>query len=772
MANKKVKPIKKSSKKTNVEVKNSHKAKQKKKIQFVKPEKKQKQPKVYDEAKYLKKRRRQSKKNILYIVILFLLLFMLCILFVIKLQITHTKNGNNLQTYAQNAYTETTNIESNRGTIYDSNGEALAINLEVYDLRAVTARDFECNVDGQYENCALEDPSEAAKQMASALNLDSEAENYIKDRLEYGIENGKYEVTFGTQGSNITLSEKKALESLEYPWLQFDPQEMRFYPYGDFASYVIGYTTKDDETDEITGALGVEKALDGHLKGQDGMEISLFDNYGIELTEAQQSAIPKIDGTNVYLTIDSVIQTFLENSMEKALANETFKNLEYEGLFTIVMDVNSGDILAAQSYPTFDPNVREIDNYTNYFANYCYEPGSTFKTLTVAAALEAGVWSDTKTVPSGSRSASTWGGATIKDWNNGVGWGNMTYAQGYYLSANTVMTYIMDEFSNEFWNDFITNKLLIGTPVKTQFFETPSCVFNPKYDLEYATTSFGQGMTVNALQLLRAYSALVGDGNMVTPHIVKEIRDPETDEVIYSDDDLEVVTDVVSESTSQKVVELMRGSVTYEGPAPGKSDDGLGYYYADSDYDIGLKTGTAQMAGDNGKYEAGKYLYSTMAVAPVEDPQILVYTAVIDPNIGSVSTAAFPQYVMEVVDNSLSYLNSENRQIDIDEDTNELKVKKYVGKDISNIEDKSVIKLGSGEITVQYPKPGQHVASDQRVVLIGSEEVSFPDVVGYTYNETVAVCNALNVTCEFSNSGTRVKSVTSEDDEKYKIKME
>lgn len=756
----------------NIEVRNSHAQanKKRKRIKFVRPPKKVDEPHIYDEAKYLKTLKKRGKKNLQIIMSVFLGLFVISVGFIVKLEVTHAKNGNDLTEYAKNAYTETTSVESTRGTIYDTNGEALAINLEVYDLTAVTYKDFECQVDNKYENCALnkDDVAEAAQNIAKALELDGDDQAYIEERLNYGLSEKKYQVSFGSLGKNITLSQKKALKKLDYPWLSFDPQELRFYPYGDFASYVVGYTTTDEDTDEISGALGVEKALDGHLKGQDGVVTSQFDNYGIELTEEQQSAIQKVDGTDVYLTLDSVIQTYLESSMEKALSTDAMKDITYDGLFTIVMDAKTGDILAAQSYPSFDPNVREIENYTNFFTDYCFEPGSTFKAATIAAADEAGVWDENATEPTGSRSASTWGGLTIKDWNNGVGWGNLTWDQGFYMSSNTVMTYIMDQIPDEFWTEFVTQKLLIGTPVETQFIETPSCVFDPNYDVEYATTSFGQGMTVNTLQMLRMYSALVGDGNMVTPHIVQEIKDSDTGETVYTDEDLEVIPDVVSADTSEHIRNLLDGVVNYDNGVI----SGTGSHYQDSDYPIGMKTGTAQIVGDDGKYLPNDYLHSAMAVAPVDDPQLIMYSVVIKPSDSSIINDAVPTYMKEVFDNALSYMNSENRVVDLEKETDMYDIENFVGTDISEVEDDNTIKIGSGEVKAQYPKAGQSVTTDQRVILFGTDNLEFPDITGYTYNETVAVCNNLDVTCEFENTGTKVTSVNNESEKKYKIKME
>lgn len=775
----KIQPVKRKStgrKLSNLEVRNSQTTKRRKvkKIKFVKPKSRVNEPHIYDEAKYLKSLKKTGKKNLMYITGGFAILFIISLLFVVKLELTHSKNGNDLDEYAKSKYTKATSVESKRGTIFDTNGEALAINLEVYTLRAVTDDKFECNVDNKFENCALKDTGEAAKGIAKALKLDSEGQAYIKERLDYGIKNDKYEVTFGSTGKNITLSQKKALEKLNYPWLQFDAQELRFYPYGDFASYVVGYSTKNDKDGEIKGALGVEKALDGHLKGQDGVQTSLFDHYGIKLTDAQQSSIPEIDGTDVYLTLDSVVQTYLENAMEKALTAKDVKDINYDGLFTIVMDANTGDILAAQSYPSFDPNLRKIENYTNYFTNYCFEPGSTFKAATIAAADEAGVWNNNVTEPTGERSAASWGGYKIKDWNEGKGWGNLTWNQGFYLSANTVMTYIMDKIPNQFWLDFVSDKLMIGKPVETQFFETPSCIFNPSYDIEYATSSFGQGITVNVLQMLRMYSALLKDGNMVTPHIVQSIKDQDTGEEIYTDDSLEVIKNVVSKKTSAHIREALRGVVTYQGPNQWQtSDDGTGAKYKGADYAIGMKTGTAQMVGDNGSYLKDDYIYSAIATAPIKDPQLIIYTAVIAPQGSTnISYKAFPQYIKETLDNSLSYLNSENRAVDIEDKVDTYKVGNYVGKDMSEVKGKTITKIGTGKVTSQYPKSGQQISKTQKVIVFGTDKLAFPDIVGYSYNETVAVCNTLETTCSFSNTGTKVKSVKNDGKKKYKIKME
>lgn len=723
---------------------------------------------IYNEEKELKRQNIKSRKTMKLFTGFYFFSFILVIAMVLYLEIGHSRNGYDLLALADDSYVETSNLESTRGTIFDANGEALAINLQVYNMKAIVSPDFQCKEDDEYVNCAIDISStEAGTNIANAMGLDSTAAKYISNQIQTGLDNGKYEVSFAEYGKNVTMSQKNSLDKLNYPWLSFEPQTLRFYPFGDFASYIVGYTIKD-KYDNITGALGAEKALNGHLKGQDGSETASIDNYGIEISDAVKSVIPKIDGTDVYLTIDSVVQTYVENAMETTLASDEFKDLTYDGLFTIVMDVDTGDILAAQSYPSFDPNVREIENYTNYFTNYCYEPGSTFKTATIAAAYEEGVWNDNVTEPTGSRSASTWGGLTIRDWNNGVGWGNLTWRQGYYLSANTVMTYVMDAINADFWLDFVENKLLIGTPVTTQFFETPSCDFSPEYDVEYATTSFGQGMTVNALQMLRMYSALLNDGTMVTPHFVQSIKDSDTNEEIYTDEDLEVTEGVVSSETSAFVRDMLSQVVDYNNG----TISGTAPRLADSEYDIGAKTGTAQVAGDNGKYIANQYIYSLISAAPIDDPQIIVYTVAIKPNGSALSNHGFPEYTKSIIENTLSYLNSENREVSSDEVTSTMIAADYSGMDMSDIKKSNLtVKIGTGAVTAQYPKAGQTIANDQKVIVFGTDDLTVPNMKGYTYNETVAVCNQLQITCEYKKSGAEVVSVSKQSESNYSLTM-
>lgn len=723
---------------------------------------------IYNEEKYLRNINKSSKKIMNGIMIGAFILFAAVVLMIAKLEISHERNSQDLIALANSTYTETSDIESTRGTIFDTNGEALAINLQVYDMKFIVDKDYECKVDNEFENCAFDlDPTEVGNQMASAMGLDNKAAKYFTSQIKSGLTNDLYEVSFANYGHNVTMSQKNSLDQLDYPWLSFEPQTLRFYPFGDFASYIVGYTTTDDDGN-ITGELGAEKALNGHLKGQDGTETASFDNYGIQISDAVKSVIPKIDGTDVYLTIDSVIQTYVENAMDKTLADDEFKDLTYDGLFTIVMDVDSGDILAAQSYPSFDPNVREIENYTNYFTDYCYEPGSTFKTATIAAAYEEGVWNDNVTEPTGSRSASTWGGLTIRDWNNGVGWGQLTWRQGFYLSSNTVLTYIMDAIDANYWIDFVENKLLIGTPVATQFFETPSCDFSPQYDVEYATTSFGQGMTVNSLQMLRMYSALLNDGKMVTPHFVKSIRDSDTNEEIYTDEDLETVDGVVSSETSAFVREMLSQVVDYDNG----TISGTAPRLADSTYDIGAKTGTAQVAGSDGTYVNNQYIYSLISAAPIDDPQIIVYTVAIKPNGSAFSNHGFPEYTKDIIENTLGYLNSENRNLSEEDSTSTKVVADYAEMDMSDIKKSSnIVKIGTGAVTSQYPKAGQTIASDQRVIIIGTDDLKVPNMKGYSYNETVAVCNGLELTCEYRKSGAEVISQSKQSDSNYKITM-
>lgn len=720
---------------------------------------------VYNEKKYYRKINSKSKQFFLVFILLITICFLLTILSVLSLELTHSRNDNDLNQLAKDQYAEENTIKSERGNIYDTNGEPLTANLEVYDMYAILDPSYTCIIDNQEQNCSVENPEETGKELALILGYDDpEVQEYFIDKLSQDL----YQVSFGEYGQDLTLSQKQSIEDSGMKGIYFEEKNLRYYTYGDFASYVVGYATTD-ENNQVNGEMGIEKQLDGYLKGQDGIEKKYEDIYGIELTDEQSSVLPKLDGIDVKLTLDSTIQSYVQSEMDKALSQ--IDGYESELTFTVVMDANDGSILAAQSYPSFDPNEKEIEMYTNPYTDYCFEPGSTFKTMTVSAAKELGYWNEETVVPTGVRTNEDWDDFEIGDWNERNGWGNLTWRQGYYMSSNVAMTYVKDAIPNDEWDKYVSETMLFGEPVETEFYQTSSCTYNPTYPVEYANTSFGQGLTVNAMQMLRAYSSFADDGMMKTPHVIEELVDPETNKTIYSEESLDQ-KQAVSLETADFVQGMMKGAVYYED----ENIRGTGYQYGDGKYEVGTKTGTAQVTDANGEYNNSQYIYSTMNMAPIDDPEIIVYTVAVRPNSSLVSTQSMPDYINPIIDQTLDYLHKENYQEEYNVDKENQQMQNYIGLNQSEaynqITDSSLDYkiIGDGDIVMQYPKEGQKITENDQIILVAEENYSSDDFIGLKSYEANFVCNELKKDCQFQESGSQVIAIK-EDQEKYLITL-
>lgn len=714
--------------------------------------------------KKVEKRHLRSQLFIHGVFGIFGIAFLVAILSVFNLKVTHEKNGINLEDYKINQYSESTVLPATRGTIFDVNGEELASDIKVYDMYAILDPTYECynTEEGAYTPCYVENVSETAQSLADVLGLDSEAEAFFESQMNKDV----YQVEFGTYGKNLSLSQKEAIEDLNLEGILFNEKTTRYYPYGDFASYIIGYAQSYDGT--LEGEMGIEQLLDGYLNGINGSETLYTDANGVRLDDVpgipdEDKIVEPQDGTDVYLTVDSTIQSIVENEIRNAYA--TYPDVTYDLAFTIVMDAKNGDILAAYKEPSFDPNEKVITDYQNPFTDFCYEPGSTMKTITIATAYENGVWDATGTYPTGSRTADDWGEYTISDWKT-QGWGNITFAESYYVSANTVTTIIQEKIGDDLWDQYTTgeNGFGFGEPVETEFLQTAACDFSPTYPVEYATSSFGQGVTVNALQMLRAYSAFTNEGVMVTPHIVSQITDPQTGDVVYDDESLrDKDKQVISKETASFALEQMSGVVNYQSPT-NYYVHGSGSAYQGSEYPIGTKTGTAEYTDGGSGYVENTYIQSTINVAPVDDPQIIIYTISKDPSSSVVTSTIMPQYVKNITDKALSYMNSENN---VEKETLSAGTKNanYIGKKMDEITDDKVIKMGSGTVISQYPKAGQNITSD--VYVFGDFNVEDYDFTNKSIAEAQAVCKTQSLECEYNSTGSTVESVEITKKNKY-----
>lgn len=680
-------------------------------------------------------------------------LIFLVFIFVLFIQLSYlslspTIYGINMDEFALNRNTISGILPASRGNIYDSSGTILAQNVSSYTVIAYLD---ESRTGNSKTPLHVVDKETTAKKLAEVLGKDEDDLLYL---LKTFSEQGKYQVELA---HGITEMNKETIENLNLPGIDFVENYKRYYPNGDFASYVIGYakTNENVETDEdgytkityeIDGELGIEAKYNDLLKGKDGYLSYQSDRFGYKIPDTKETRIEATDGANIYLTLDSNIQRFLETAVKAV-------NSEYkpDWMMITVMDAKTGDILGTASTPSFDPNIRDITNYESPLVTYLYEPGSTMKTYTYMCAIEKGTYDGSATYESGSIEVE---GTKISDWNGGRGWGTVTYDKGYEYSSNVAITNILQKFIDK--DDLKSCLESYGFGSYTNI-ELPremlgNIEFN--YPVEVAAAGFGQGITTTAIQHLRALSMISNEGRMLSPHIVDKIIDPNTGKTIY-ESKTEQSDQVVSVSTVNKIRELMYNTVN--GTDVGTTGSA---YKTDSTVVIG-KTGTAQIYdNETGGYlkDSNGYIYSFSGMFPASDPQYIIYAAIKRPNVGSSSVLA--KQVKSVIENIVKY---RNLQDDTGKNTNvnSLIVESYKNKKIDEViqslEDYklNIIKMGSGDYIIdQYPLKGEKIISgDKFFIKTNSDTYTMPSIIGWSKKDVQTLCNMLSISCTFNGYG-------------------
>lgn len=344
------------------------------------------------------------------------------------IQITGKADGEVLATKATEQHEKKRTIEASRGSILDRNGKVIAEDTATYKLIAVL--DEKMTTDKKHPQ-HVQNKEKTAEELSKVIDLDK------AEILDILNKKGAKQVEFGSAGRDITYSQKQKIEKLKLPGISFLRDTKRYYPNGIFASNLIGYAEVDQKTNEITGAMGLEKVLDQYLKERDGYVTYESDKSGWELPNSKNKITAPKNGDNVYLTIDQKIQTFLEDSMTKVA--EKYKPKK---VMAAVVDPKTGKVLAMGQRPSFDPNTRDVTNYYNDLISYAYEPGSTMKIFTLAAAIQENVYNGNEKYKSGTYKV---GGEPVKDHNDGVGWGPTTYHDGVVRSSNVAFAKLVNE---------------------------------------------------------------------------------------------------------------------------------------------------------------------------------------------------------------------------------------------------------------------------------------------------------------------------------------
>ena len=642
-----------------------------------------------------------SKKRLVIVMVLACSLF-LCLIF--RIGYLQLIKGEWLSTKAAEQQTREIPIEAKRGTIYDTNMKELAVSVTKY---TVWCKPVE-----------VKDAKKTSEQLSKILD-----EDY--DDIYKKVNKKKMALVKVKRWIDDKTANKVTKAGLSGIWVAEDNQ--RYYPYGNFASYVLGHTSSDS-----SGVAGIELKYDGVLKGTAGKLVVSTDAAGKEIPQGSEQYYEPTTGNGLVLTIDEVIQHYCEKAAQKAYEENNATKVTI-----IAMDPKTGDIKAMVKKPDYNPNTptkaiypyyekileeckdddkKTMAAYSNMWRNTAisdtYEPGSTFKLITSSAGLEEGVVKQNdKFTCNGSVTVE---GRKIKCWRSYRPHGAETFKQGVQNSCNPVFVEVgrrlgvskMYNYIDAFGLNKKTNMDLPG--------EAGSILYKEKDvgPVELATISFGQSISVTPIQLITSVCSIVNDGNRMQPRLVKAYTDNKGN--ITKGLDPVKVKQVISKETSAQMREIMESVVT----------DGGGKIAYLPGYRLGGKTGTAQKV-INGTYAQGHYVCSFVGMAPADDPQIVVLAIVDEPTgvMAFGSTTAGP-IIKEVMSNTLKYLDVEPKYTEEEKAENvktKVKVPDVRGLTIeeatkvleeakleANIDNDVDIKKGT-VIKDMFPKPGVSV---------------------------------------------------------------
>lgn len=654
------------------------------------------------------------------------------------IQATAEVNGVSLEDWADKKRTSSYSLDSDRGKILDSNGMVLAYDRPTFKIKAIVKESYTQHV---------ENPKKTAETLAPLLDM---KEKDIMERLEYGIDNDKFQVEFGSNGKELSQETKDKIEELDLSGIEFDKQSIRYYPNGLFASHIIGFAQKKEG--QITGIAGMEREMNDILDGKDGHISYQRDKYGTKLLDPNEIIKQPEDGDNVYLTINQKIQTLLEDTL-----TQVSEEYDPERITAIVMNPQTGEIVAMSNRPSYNPNnPANVENWYNDAISTPYEPGSTMKMFTWAAAIDSGKYNGNEKYLSGSYRALP-NIKTVED-HNITGWGKIPFDEGFRRSSNVAAARLLwEEMGPETYLDYFKafnfdQKTGVDLPDEV----AGKLVYN--YPIEKITTSFGQGTTVTPIQQMKAATAIANDGKMLKPYVMKKVVDSSTGKTI-KEKSPEVVGEPISKETAKHVRELL-GTVV-------SGEDGTGKNYKLDDYSVAGKTGTAQIPNPNGPGYLtgnGNYIYSFLGMAPKDDPKLMMYVSVKQPKLENEAGSIPVSFIFKnVMKNGLHYLN-----IDPDKEVTEkaatIKIPALIGEKTKDVKDQlsklgleHILVIGNGEEIVNASAlKGAEMLSNNRILLI-TDKPTMPDITGWSMREVFKLADLMDLKVETMGNGYVVK---------------
>ena len=677
-----------------------------------------------------------------------------------------SKFGADLVKEAKKVHQTTRTVPAKRGTIYDRNGIPIAEDATSYNVYAV--------IDKKYKSATgkilyVEDSqfNKVAEVFHKYLDMD---EAYVKEQL---AQPNLTQVSFGAKGNGITYANmmaiKKELKEASVEGIDFTTSPNRSYPNGQFASSFIGLAQlheNEDGSKSLLGTSGLESSLNTILAGTDGIITYEKDRLGNIVPGTEQISQKTVNGKDVYTTLSSPLQSFMETQMDAFL-----EKVKGKYMTATLVSAKTGEILATTQRPTFNADTKEgitedfVWRDILYQSNY--EPGSAMKVMTLASSI------DNNTFPSGeyfNSSELKIADATIRDWdvNDGLTTGGMmTFLQGFAHSSNVGMSLLEQKMGDTTWLDYL-NRFKFGVPTRFGLTDEYAGQLPADNIVNIAMSAFGQGISVTQTQMLRAFTAIANDGVMLEPKFITALYDPNDQTVRKSQ------KEIVGNPVSKDAASQTRTHMVLVG-----TDPRYGTMYNHSTgkatvnvpgQNVALKSGTAQIADEkNGGYLVGStnYIFSVVAMNPAENPDFILYVTVQQPeHYSGIQLGEFANPILERASAMKESLNLQSPAKNLDQVTTESSYAMPSIKDISpgdlaealrrNIVQPIVVGTGT-KIKETSVEEGKNLAPNQQVLLLSDKVEEIPDMYGWKKETAETFAKWLDIELEFEGSGSVVQ---------------
>ncbi|KEQ35755.1 low-affinity penicillin-binding protein 2X [Streptococcus mitis] len=677
-----------------------------------------------------------------------------------------SKFGTDLVKEAKKVHQITRTVPAKRGTIYDRNGVPIAEDATSYNVYAV--------IDKKYKSATgkilyVEDAqfNKVAEVFHKYLDMD---EAYVKEQLS---QPNLTQVSFGSKGNGITYANmmaiKKDLKDASVEGIDFTTSPNRSYPNGQFASSFIGLAQlheNEDGSKSLLGTSGMESSLNSILAGKDGIITYEKDRLGNIVPGTEQVSQQTVDGKDVYTTISSTLQSFMETQMDAFL-----EKVKGKYMTATLVSAKTGEILATTQRPTFNADTKEgitedfVWRDILYQSNY--EPGSAMKVMTLASSI------DNNTFPSGeyfNSSELKIADVTTRDWdvNDGLTTGGMmTFSQGFAHSSNVGMSLLEQKMGDTTWLDYL-NRFKFGVPTRFGLTDEYAGQLPADNIVNIAQSSFGQGISVTQTQMLRAFTAIANDGVMLEPKFISAIYDTNNQSVRKSK------KEIVGKPVSEDAASLTRTNMILVGTDPLY---GTMYNHHTGKpiitvpgQNVAVKSGTAQIADEkNGGYLVGStnYIFSVVTMNPAENPDFILYVTVQQPeHYSAAQLGEFSNPILERASAMKESLNLQSPAKNLDQVTTESSYAMPSIKDISpgdlaealrrNIVQPIVVGTGT-KIKETSVEEGKNLAPNQQVLLLSDKVEEIPDMYGWKKETAETFAKWLDIELEFEGSGSVVQ---------------